>query len=118
LLAAAAYNAGEKAAERWLKNLPSSPDLWLETIPYRETRDYVTRILAYSVIYDWLINQKPRRITHFMPTLPIDGKDIKPWPSHSLPKQFADVVCRAPRSTVTVAGTEPSDKVPVTAPSQ
>ncbi len=113
ILAAAAYNAGERAAERWLKNLPGSPDIWLETIPYRETRDYVTRILAYSVIYDWLINQKPRRITHFMPTLPIDGKAIKPWPSHSLPKQFAEVVCRAPRSTLRVVKAEPAGKTPV-----
>lgn len=102
LLAAAAYNAGESAAEKWLTQLPPSPDLWLETIPYRETRDYVTRILAYTVIYDWLLNQKPRRITHFMPTLPIDGQAIKPWPSRSLPRQFAEVVCRAPRSQIRV----------------
>src|SRR3546814_10706572 len=29
------------------------PDFWIETISYKETRDYVARVLAFSVIYDW-----------------------------------------------------------------
>lgn len=53
ILAAAAYNAGPNRVDRWLKNsaqqLPI--DVWIETIPYRETRRYVQNILAYSVIY-------------------------------------------------------------------
>ncbi len=106
LLSAAAYNAGETAAGRWLDDFPRSPDIWLETIPYRETRDYIPRILAYTVIYDWLMNQKPRRMTHFMPTVPVNDKPPGPWPSRSLPQQFADVVCRMPRMNAQVAQAE------------
>jgi soluble lytic murein transglycosylase len=32
------------------------PDFWIETISYKETRDYVARVLAFSVIYDWRLN--------------------------------------------------------------
>lgn len=55
-LATAAYNAGPTPVARWLAQRPPSSadiDLWIETIPYRETREYVARILAFSVIYDW-----------------------------------------------------------------
>jgi soluble lytic murein transglycosylase len=26
-------------------------DIWIETIPYKETREYVTNVLAYALIY-------------------------------------------------------------------
>ena len=32
------------------------PDFWIETISYKETRDYVARVLAFSVLYDWRLN--------------------------------------------------------------
>jgi soluble lytic murein transglycosylase len=34
------------------------PDFWIETISYKETREYVARVLAFSVIYDWRLNGK------------------------------------------------------------
>jgi len=53
-IAIAAYNAGPVATKRWQEQRPNlDPDLWIETIGYRETREYVARILAFSVIYDW-----------------------------------------------------------------
>jgi len=53
-IAIAAYNAGPTPTSRWLSQRPQmDPDLWIETISYRETREYVARILAFSVIYDW-----------------------------------------------------------------
>ncbi|MFA0811969.1 transglycosylase SLT domain-containing protein [Microbulbifer epialgicus] len=52
-LAAAAYNAGPTRVTKWLKEtrkrLPY--DVWIETIPYSETRKYVQNVLAYTVIY-------------------------------------------------------------------
>ncbi|NRA53660.1 MAG: transglycosylase SLT domain-containing protein [Gammaproteobacteria bacterium] len=49
-VAAAAYNAGPHRVKRWLTaELPQ--DQWIETIPFRETREYVKNILAYIVIY-------------------------------------------------------------------
>jgi soluble lytic murein transglycosylase len=52
ILASAAYNAGPARVERWLRERPSAPaDVWIETIPFRETRGYVQNVLAYAVIY-------------------------------------------------------------------
>ncbi|KAF1685175.1 lytic murein transglycosylase [Pseudoxanthomonas broegbernensis] len=55
--AIAAYNAGPVPVARWMSQRPGfDPDLWIETITYKETRDYVARVLAFSVIYDWRLN--------------------------------------------------------------
>src|SRR5690606_14246696 len=56
-LAIAAYNAGPSPVARWQSQRPGmDPDFWIETISYKETRDYVARVLAFSVIYDWRMN--------------------------------------------------------------
>ncbi|MBB4591499.1 transglycosylase SLT domain-containing protein [Xanthomonas cannabis] len=56
-LTIAAYNAGPAPTGRWLSQRPGfEPDFWIETISYKETRDYVARVLAFSVIYDWQLN--------------------------------------------------------------
>ncbi|WP_223788346.1 transglycosylase SLT domain-containing protein [Marinicella meishanensis] len=93
ILVAAAYNAGERKSLDWSQDFPQSPDLWLETIPYRETRDYITRILSNVTIYDWLINQTPRRITSWMPTLPINQSPSRAWPNKTTPQQTTQAVC-------------------------
>ena len=55
--AIAAYNAGPTPTARWLSQRPAhDPDLWIETVSYKETRDYVARVLAFSAIYDWLLD--------------------------------------------------------------
>lgn len=61
-LAIAAYNAGESRVDRWLRRSPSVPiDVWIETIPFRETRNYVQNVLAFQVVYQGLA-QRPRPI--------------------------------------------------------
>ncbi|WP_313319135.1 transglycosylase SLT domain-containing protein [Stenotrophomonas sp.] len=53
----AAYNAGPTPTARWQTQRPNyDPDFWIETISYKETREYVARVLAFSVIYDWRLN--------------------------------------------------------------
>jgi peptidoglycan lytic transglycosylase len=51
-LAAAAYNAGPSRAQAWR---PAEGTLegavWVETIPFNETRDYVKRVLANTMLY-------------------------------------------------------------------
>ena len=55
--AIAGYNAGPAPLNRWKSQRPGmDPDFWIETISYKETRDYVARVLAFSVIYDWRLN--------------------------------------------------------------
>ncbi|MDY0021402.1 transglycosylase SLT domain-containing protein [Arenimonas caeni] len=52
--AIAAYNAGPAPVMRWNRDRPGfDPDFWIETATYKETREYVARVLAFSVIYDW-----------------------------------------------------------------
>lgn len=69
-LASAAYNAGEAPVGRWLDARGSlDPDFFIETIPYRETREYVGRVLAFSVIYDWRMNGKVVPLASRMPRI-------------------------------------------------
>jgi soluble lytic murein transglycosylase len=93
LLALASYNAGETKANDWLRDFPKSPDVWAETIPYRETRGYINKILTNITIYDWLINTTPRRITYWMPTFPVNGVTMKNWPNDTVSQQTANVGC-------------------------
>tara|TARA_R110001592_G_scaffold260282_1_gene524686 strand:- start:4898 stop:6934 length:2037 start_codon:yes stop_codon:yes gene_type:complete len=53
ILATAAYNAGPHRVSRWQKETEGKLpfDAWIETIPYKETRNYVQNVLAFSVIY-------------------------------------------------------------------
>ncbi len=62
--AIAAYNAGPTPTTRWRTQRPDfDPDLWIETISYKETREYVARVLAFSVIYDWRMDGDALRVT-------------------------------------------------------
>jgi soluble lytic murein transglycosylase len=52
----ASYNAGPQAVARWLgPEAPSEDDVWVESIPYDQTRGYVKRVMrsihAYKVLY-------------------------------------------------------------------
>ena len=63
-VAIAAYNAGPTPVARWQAERPGlDPDFWIETISYHETRDYVPRVLAFSVLYDWRLDGKARRLS-------------------------------------------------------
>ncbi len=58
ILATAAYNAGPHRVNKWLKERSSLPaDIWIETIPYKETREYVKSVMAYQKIYLLKTNQ-------------------------------------------------------------
>ncbi len=54
-LVPAAYNAGPGATQRWLTERASEPlDVWIENVPYDETRHYTRRVLQSYGIYAWL----------------------------------------------------------------
>jgi soluble lytic murein transglycosylase len=59
-LALGAYNAGEAAAARWLPPRETERDVWIENIPYNETRAYVRRVLWHSLVYRWLETGQPQ----------------------------------------------------------
>ena len=66
LLATAAYNAGPYRVIKWLPERGTTEaDLWAETIPYVETRNYVKRIMEYATIYKYRLGDA----TGYMQTL-------------------------------------------------
>ena len=56
---AAAYNSGEDAVRRWIAARPRVDDLWVELIPYWETRGYVKQTYAamrrYEAVYEAIL---------------------------------------------------------------
>ena len=67
-LVAAAYNAGPARVEQWLSQRAQLPtDIFIETIPFKETREYVARVLAFSQIYDWRLNGSMRPLSERLP---------------------------------------------------
>jgi len=54
-LAIASYNAGPHRVKQWLKKSEASLplDVWVEIIPFKETRKYVQNVLSYEVIYNY-----------------------------------------------------------------
>ena len=66
-LATAAYNAGPNRVSKWLPaTRPVPADVWIETIPFKETRKYVTSVLAYSIIYQQRIQRNALKITKLL----------------------------------------------------
>lgn len=59
VLATASYNAGFSNVKRWMpKDKAVDLDIWIETIPFKETREYVKAVLAYYQIYNIRMNQE------------------------------------------------------------
>ncbi|MFH1811696.1 MAG: lytic transglycosylase domain-containing protein [Pseudomonadota bacterium] len=54
-LVLAAYNGGPRNVQSWLERHGEQPmDLWVESIPFRETRGYVKKVLSAAIVYSWL----------------------------------------------------------------
>ncbi|WP_331066326.1 lytic transglycosylase domain-containing protein [Steroidobacter sp.] len=66
LVALAGYNAGPNAAARWIPSESLDPDIWVENIPYNETRNYVQRILWHNVVFSWLKSGEPQKVDSWL----------------------------------------------------
>lgn len=51
VLATAAYNAGPGRAQRWRDNRPMEAAIYIESIPFSETRDYVKKVMSNAMYY-------------------------------------------------------------------
>jgi soluble lytic murein transglycosylase len=89
-LVPAAYNAGPGAAARWLDERPDEPlDVWIEKIPYDETRTYSRRVLQTYGVYHWLATGEllqlpvslPQRAPEQLEQVP--GEQLTPPPALS-----------------------------------
>jgi soluble lytic murein transglycosylase len=66
-LSLAAYNAGPMPIARWLPTRRMEADVWIENIPYGETRDYVQRIFEHIVAFAWVRDAEPPQLTVLLP---------------------------------------------------
>lgn len=93
-LTSAAYNAGAARVTQWLDargTLP--PDVFVATIPFKETREYVARAMYYSVIYDWRLHGSAAPISTRM--TPIG----QPYSPMDPPDTRKTLTCPAPQET-------------------
>ena len=67
ILATAAYNAGPHRVKRWLPSSgPLAADIWVDTIPFTETRGYVKNVHAYIAVYNHRLGKSPIIISQQM----------------------------------------------------
>ncbi len=80
-LAIAGYNAGPAAARRWLAETPVETDVWVENIPYNETRTYVQRVAWHSLVFAWLDDRKPQDVSGWLGTVRVPPTDASLQPA-------------------------------------
>ena len=75
--AIAAYNAGPKRVKYW-KKINKNPQKkqidyvdWIELIKFKETRNYVQRVLENYNVYRYILQQKPIKIKNFFNNDPL-----------------------------------------------
>ncbi len=69
VLASAAYNAGPARARQWLAERPLEGAIYIETIPFDETRDYVKKVMSNTVYYSKLFGQPPASLKQRLGTI-------------------------------------------------
>lgn len=77
VLATAAYNAGPHRVKSWLpKEETQNADLWIENVPFTETRKYLKRVLTYTIIYEQRLGLETRPLLERMAPISIPNKKI------------------------------------------
>ncbi len=69
-LVLAAYNAGPRRAKAWLPPQAMAADIWIENVPFNETRLYIQRILGHRVLFGWRRSGKPQTMLPLMNDIP------------------------------------------------
>jgi soluble lytic murein transglycosylase len=76
VLATAAYNAGPGRARRWRAETPLDGAIYIETIPFDETRDYVKKVMANFYIYASRIGAPQQSLKELLGTVPARSDGI------------------------------------------
>ncbi|WP_247872444.1 lytic transglycosylase domain-containing protein [Azospirillum sp. TSO35-2] len=94
-LAAAAYNAGPGTLARWRRELSdiTDPLLFIESLPFGETRDYVEKVMANFWIYRLRLGQETASLDAVA-----DGK----WPAYAPVDNRATQVATRPDASPAV----------------
>ncbi|WP_172599979.1 lytic transglycosylase domain-containing protein [Sulfuricystis multivorans] len=69
VLATAAYNAGPGRARKWRAERPLEGAIYVETIPFSETRDYVKKVMANAIYYAALMGRPAPSLTQRLGTI-------------------------------------------------
>ena len=113
-LASAAYNAGPNKLDQWLGQRGSlPPDLFIASIPYKETREYVARVMAFSVIYDWRLNGS--RVVSMETRIPPIGTNYVLPTDGSAHKEVACPIVTAPAAAKPTTTPAPASTTPAPA---
>jgi len=87
VLVVAAYNAGSGNVSRWMKTFGKLPrDIFIENIPFPETREYVKKVIAGIEIYNRLYKLGIRQLPNHHISDP-SAKDVPPTYPPPLPKK-------------------------------
>lgn len=70
VMAAAAYNAGPGRARRWKADYPLEGAIYIETIPFGETRNYVKNVMTNTSFYAALYGGEQQSLKNRLGTIP------------------------------------------------
>lgn len=70
VMATAAYNAGPSRARRWAADAPMEAAIYIESIPFRETRSYVQKVMANAQMYAPKLGYAVQSLKTRMGTIP------------------------------------------------
>ena len=80
VLATAGYNAGPGRAERWRDTRPMEAAVYIETIPFAETRDYVKKVMSNAMYYAMRFGQPSVLLKDRLGTVPPRTEAVPPEP--------------------------------------
>ncbi|WP_082343462.1 lytic transglycosylase domain-containing protein [Francisella persica] len=63
----AAYNAGPGNVAKWLNEKEAPAAIWIENVPFGETRHYIRNVLVYMIVYNnFVFKDKKYHISNFL----------------------------------------------------
>ncbi|MCA1804736.1 MAG: transglycosylase SLT domain-containing protein, partial [Xanthomonadaceae bacterium] len=68
-MATAAYNAGPHRVKRWRPEQEQDAEVWVDRIPFHETRNYVRNVLAYAAIFEYRLERPVTRLRERLPEI-------------------------------------------------
>lgn len=86
VLATAAYNAGPNRIKDWLPATHAlDADSWVDSIPYRETRNYVKNVMGYTTVYAYRLGDSSFHLSQSMAAVLPGDDSVSPQPPPAAP---------------------------------
>lgn len=89
VLATAAYNAGPSRAQRWRADEPMESAVYIESIPFTETRDYVKKVMSNAMYYAARFGQPSVLLKDRLGTIPARQTSVQPAPESGDPLELS-----------------------------